>query len=1035
MADGFAASGFFVLRTPLLPYSTFTELAGTAEEVRENLRALLSRADVREALFVASPSLSERLPVWLEAPRSEAGLKVERALVKYVQRMAARPTPFGLFAGCSSGVIGDADVLRVESATKRYTRLDMHYLCALADALSADPEVQRTLRFRPSSSLCGLPRRPRYVEGRIEGPERLRSLHLVGLAATSYLNETIERARAGATLDDLVDALVSPEVSRENALAYVLALVESQVLISELEPFVTGPEPLSALIDALSAVPSHRKVLSAVRDELAGIDANGVGTAPAKYAHIADQLATLPAPVELPRLYQVDLFRPAPRASLGPRTMAALEKAVSLLARVAPASAEDPALRSFREAFSARYEEREVPLLDALDDDVGVGFGASSELASEPSPILEGLDFPAPDAAPARFGKREEVLLRLLQRSPEVLDLREPDIEQLAKAGAGATLPDAFAAVATLGGDGTVLLHAVTGPSGALLFGRFCHGDELLLEQVRAHLVAEERLQPDAVFAEIVHLPQGRSGNILCRPRLRGYEIPWLGRSGAPSDRQLATSDLLVSVRSGRVVLRSRSLGKEVVPRLTTAHNFAAADAPLYRFLCSLQSQDGTGFNWDFGVLNALDALPRVQCGMVVLSPRRWRLREPELPGADDWLAWAKALRERLRLPRVVLFAEFDNRLPVDFDNPLSVEAFCQLAKGRKEAVLLESFPGAVIDSPDGVLAHELVVPFVKLRAPPTDDAPPRATSGSSPLAPSDGPPTSASRSSPDARSGAPLARSFPPGSRWLYWKAYTGVAAADEALVALAPVLKAQRFFFVRYSDPDFHLRIRVEGEPRRLLGEVLPALEAAIEPLRRDGRVWRTQLDTYEREIERYGGDRGIEVAERLFCADSQAALSLVELLHGEDAAEARWQLCLLAIDGLFDALGFDSEERLAILRGMRARFAAEFRVDPSFERQLDKRYRSAAKEIAALFAGKSFVDARAIVARRSDDVRPIGAELRRLQEGSLLALPVRNLAPSYVHMCANRLLRSAARAQELVLYDFLARFHQSALARAAR
>jgi lantibiotic biosynthesis protein len=54
---------------------------------------------------------------------------------------------------------------------------------------------------------------------------------------------------------------------------------------------------------------------------------------------------------------------------------------------------------------------------------------------------------------------------------------------------------------------------------------------------------------------------------------LREREIVYLGRSGAPADHQLPLTDLLVSVRDGRVVLRSRSLGREVVPRLTNAHN------------------------------------------------------------------------------------------------------------------------------------------------------------------------------------------------------------------------------------------------------------------------------------------------------------------------------------------------------------------------------------------------------------------------------------------------------------------------------
>ena len=45
----------------------------------------------------------------------------------------------------------------------------------------------------------------------------------------------------------------------------------------------------------------------------------------------------------------------------------------------------------------------------------------------------------------------------------------------------------------------------------------------------------------------------------------------------------------------------------------------------------------------------------------------------------------------------------------------------------------------------------------------------------------------------------------------------------------------------------------------------------------------------------------------------------------------------------------------------------------------------------------------------------------------------LPITELASSYVHMHVNRLIRSAQRAHELVLYDLLARIYESQLARA--
>ncbi|HLM45838.1 MAG TPA: lantibiotic dehydratase, partial [Myxococcaceae bacterium] len=146
-------AGFFALRTPLLPFDVLEawgqELEApraspeTLEEalrrdrvrLRERLRQWVVDPVVREALFIASPVLEENLPVWLRAPESERGQKVERTVVRYFARMAGRATPFGLFAGMSLGRLGAHTRLRLcaRSALKRHTRLDMDYVCALVE--------------------------------------------------------------------------------------------------------------------------------------------------------------------------------------------------------------------------------------------------------------------------------------------------------------------------------------------------------------------------------------------------------------------------------------------------------------------------------------------------------------------------------------------------------------------------------------------------------------------------------------------------------------------------------------------------------------------------------------------------------------------------------------------------------------------------------------------------------------------------------------------------------------------------------------
>jgi hypothetical protein len=56
-----------------------------------------------------------------------------------------------------------------------------------------------------------------------------------------------------------------------------------------------------------------------------------------------------------------------------------------------------------------------------------------------------------------------------------------------------------------------------------------------------------------------------------------------------------------------------------------------------------------------------------------------------------------------------------------------------------------------------------------------------------------------------------------------------------------------------------------------------------------------------------------------------------------------------------------------------------------------------------------------------------------LRQAAERGDLTISLTDLAPSLLHMHANRLLRSEQRRQEMVLYDFLYRLYDARAARA--
>jgi thiopeptide-type bacteriocin biosynthesis protein len=1071
---GMAPSGFFGLRTPLLPFDELlawgaglgavgalaerarleAALAADRALLRDRLRALLARPEVREAVFVASPDLEESLVFWQQAPESERGQKVERALVRYVVRMVGRATPFGLFAGCSLGTLGPQSRLAlVEQARyQRHTRLDMDYLFALTEALGRQPELRHTVVYRPNSSLYRAAGRVRYAEARLRDKER--SYHLVAVESNDYLDATLDRARQGASAASLAAALVEadPEISREEADGFIGELIDNQLLVSDLSPAVTGPEPVHDLVDQCRRQPAAGHVADRLEQgltALADIDGAGLGVEPERYRAVARLFDDLPAKAELARLFQVDLVKPMTAATLGPAVLEEIVRGVHLLRQQARRPSPSDKLARFREAFENRYQTQEVPLVEALDEEVGVGFDAATAPGAEAGPLLEGISLvPVGPGPTVPLEARHAVLVRKFEEArrqgAQEMVLEPDDLEAL-RSNDPPPLPAAFAVTALVAaasedaldrGEFRVLLGGAVGPSGARLLGRFCHADAALRRHVEQHLRAEEALEPGAVFAEVVHLPEGRIGNVLCRPVLRSYEIPYLGRSGAAAEQQIPITDLLVSVPAGQIILRSARLGCRVFPRLSSAHNYAFRSLGVYKFLCELQGQGvTTGLGWDWGVLNGAAFLPRVVTGRLVLARARWLVAQKELRslagarGAARFQA-VQAWRAERRLPRFVLLSDGDNELPIDLENVLSVETWIDLIKGRDQAVLVEMYPGPEqlwTHSPEGRFVHELVIPFVRT---PEDAARPEPSVVR----------TLETRSTPLTQPSG-VRRAYPPGSEWLFAKFYTGSATADQVLRDLiGPIAQsalrsgaADRWFFIRYGDPDWHLRLRCHGAPERLHAEVLPTLLAAAAPLLDDGRIWRVQLDTYEPEIERYGGAEGVVLAERLFHADSEAVLAIVELLTGDAGTDARWRLTLRGIAMLLADLGLSPDVQHAVLKSAGESFAGEFRIDADLKRQLGAKFRQERASLEALLdanrdAESPLAPGFAALRRRSALLAPVVADLRACARAGRLALPLEILAASYIHMHANRLLRSAHRAQELVLYNFLHRLHES-------
>ncbi|GEN75435.1 hypothetical protein CHA01nite_11750 [Chryseobacterium hagamense] len=278
-------------------------------------------------------------------------------------------------------------------------------------------------------------------------------------------------------------------------------------------------------------------------------------------------------------------------------------------------------------------------MLNALDTEIGVGYIQNN---SGIHPYLEDLKFQG-------SGKKQNLQLTLnsihlilnerlqkaLLEQQYKIELTDADFKDL-KEENWDDLPATISFMAEIFSEGDqekMILNGSTGKSAANLLGRFCSEKSQVRDLTKNIAKKEEAFYKNYTLAEIIHLPEARIGNIVRRPTLREYEIPFLAQSVLSADHQISVEDLFISVKNNRIVLRSRKLNKEVKPYLTNAHNYSNNTLPVYHFLCDLQSQDirsGLYFNWG-GLEHIYKFLPRVKYNNIVLSKAQWKITEKDL--------------------------------------------------------------------------------------------------------------------------------------------------------------------------------------------------------------------------------------------------------------------------------------------------------------------------------------------------------------------------------------------------------------------
>lgn len=282
------------------------------------------------------------------------------------------------------------------------------------------------------------------------------------------------------------------------------------------------------------------------------------------------------------------------------------------------------------------------------------------------------------------------------------------------------------------------------------------------------------------------------------------------------------------------------------------------------------------------------------------------------------------------------------------------------------------------------------------------------------------------------------IQRTFIPGDEWVYFKIYTGIKTADFILTDyIYRIIKKlqkekliSKWFFIRYADPDFHLRFRILVEDKKDIGYVITLVSSQLRSGYNNSHIRKIELSTYVRELERYGF-KTMNTAESIFWIDSECLLSLIKLLNRNEES-IRWESALILIDSMLDDAKFSLEEKLNCLNSISISFKAEFGFNMHNSKQLNHIYRSKRTAIESILKKKDNTELhcsiRQVVNKRSNNLYLFFDDIQ--ESGKKISL--NNYLHSFIHMSMNRLFRSKNRTYELLIYDFLSRYYKSEVAK---
>lgn len=988
--NDYTFSPLVVVRTPVYSYANY-DSSGRV------LSRLLNDPLFRQAIFLASTSLFRELQL-AEFNVEKLKPKVSIALRKYYNRMSFRCTPFGLFSALSTVRWGHGQPLILCDVLQPRGYFSYGYISGKTQRLLSTP-LHEHLTYLINETVYTVNDSIRYIRYEDDETTGRRKFHLHEMQVNAVLTAIIGYCKTKRTRKAITQFISRAfNANEQDSECYVEEIISRQLLVCSFQPHVLDKE---YLVGASGAI------------------------------NWAEEMASdMKAPVNEGRSkYYVSLHKPLESGQLNTDYQEQIKDGLYCINRLLKMPPHE-GLQDFKAAFKKKFDRQTISLLYALDPEVGVGYEklASAEASSI---LLRDVHFTQHAIAKGNlleWTKGHALLMRKwsqFEKSNRLtsLHITAQDLEELPVQDDSPAAPNSISVMFRVL-DGTVCMESSGGVSATALSGRFTLFDNDILNAALTIVRQTEAANQAVVFAEITHFCDRHTANIERRKSLWSYEIPVLTGSALPEEQQIPLADLYVTIADEQIILWSKRLHKRVIPVLSSAFNYLRNDLSIFRFLCDLQHQQ-LGTNLTFGLeyfFPNLDYYPRVTYKNTIIALATWHLKVEHLKAVlhdtrDVQLKVIKKWVAASLMPRFISINAHDNQLVFDTANEEDLLFFMENIR-NEATVTIKEFPfcaekAALITGPaNEKYSHQLIASLVHFNE------------VYSPLELTEGTPAGDSQ------------RKYIPGSEWLYCKIYCHPARANELLLehiaGYVGELQKQniliQWFFIRYNDPAYHLRVRLQIV-QESIGETVSVLKQWFDELILSGIVSDFGVGIYERELERYGS-KTIEDIEKWFCASSDLVIDNLKNASEGEGTYRFFESAFGAIDNMCGVFEWSINDRIGVFKELYEALSVTFDRSAAKNEQLKKKYRDVNSNIILPLPGSS------LAGKTSQNNCEVYFEQQCKKV--YLKLSARESADrvrlfaDMVHMHLNRVFVDEARKQEMIVYYCLWKHYQSVKAR---